>query len=146
MIYICHCAMCPVELKRDGSSGGAPWAAVPRVRWAYGSVIFRRSCGFAIRGSCTRCDRVLCMRYDCEAHIDWIHTDTLHADAASSVPVAHLRVNGTGAFEDGAPCHDGFSPNWERNRDPCRAACDPAPTVCVACNLLEGICSCQAPR
>lgn len=144
-IYVCHCAMCPTELKRECSSGGAPWAAVPRVRWRDDSVIFHRSSSFAIRGSCTGCDRVLSMRYDCEEHTEWIHTDILHTEAASSVPISHIHVNGTGPFEDGEPCHDGFSPNWERNRDPCRPASKPAPTVCVKCNQLEGRCPCQTP-
>ena len=113
---------------------------------ADGSVIFRRSSGFAIRESCTRYDLDLSILYDCEALTDWIHTDTLPADASSGVPVTHIHDNGAGLFEDCAPCHDEFPPTWETCRDPFRAAGAPAQTICFECNLLEGSCCCQTPR
>jgi hypothetical protein len=146
-VYICHCSMCPEDTKRAEHAGGAAWAAIPPAQWMDDSASrLRRTSDYAQRRCCNHCDRNLAIRYDCEAHTEWVILGALPEGAATGVRVAHIYAppNNTGSFADGAPSYPSFEP-WAANPDPCRPAYIPPPVICVACHRHAG-CGCDDPR
>lgn len=157
-LFVCHCSACP---PRDKTwkfavplplAAGAPWVALPRL-WTAKSeppfpsaLVVTRTSSFAVRSRCGICDAAVFIRYDCEAHTDWVHADVLAPAAAlaSLPPAAHINCGAAAATADCSSCVQGIYAGYEPwVPDPCRAPDTQVPEVCRTCFQLRTGCSCR---
>ena len=150
--FVCHCGSCQDAEKRTAFGGGAPWVAVPRLKFdgfdpstLTDALEVRRTSPFASRGACTKCECEIFIHYDCEAHTDWVHADVFGLKSPEDPKLGELRwshihhVATALRLGDGIPTYPGFEP-WVP--DPCRPANAPVPAVCMQCFQKVG-CVCN---
>jgi hypothetical protein len=93
VIFECFCSMCPKGKDQREASGGFAWCAVSTIGSirSSGSLVWRRSSQFAHRGRCDTCGSLVCLRYDCETHTDWVPLSCFRESASlKGVPVRRI--------------------------------------------------------
>ena len=101
-------------------------------------LVVHRSSKFAQRGACGGCGASLFIRYDCEAHTDWVHAACLTDQRLLPLPSSTFHIHCAKELGQGRQCSRGFEP-WQC--DPCRPSTLPEPAVCRSCYQLECTCS-----